>query len=46
MTAAQIEEILAGTFETEEDRKYWEEKLAEIIRKESNYKENLKKRWR
>ena len=40
MTLAQVNEILLGTFADENDRKYWEDKRAEIIRKEYNAAEN------
>jgi hypothetical protein len=42
MTVTQIDEILNGRFENEEDRIYWENKKAEIIRKEENATENKK----
>lgn len=42
MTAEAIREILKGRFESESDRKYWENKLAEMERKERNAKENEK----
>ena len=40
MTLAQVDEILNGTFADENDRAYWEDKRAEIIRKEHNATEN------
>ena len=42
MTVEQINEILKGNFENEEDRIYWEKKKAEIIRKAKNATENDK----
>lgn len=40
MKIEDIKEILAGNFEDENDRKYWENKLAEAERKARNSKEN------
>jgi hypothetical protein len=40
MTIEKIKEILASRFESEEDRKYWEERLKEEQRKEQTIKEN------
>lgn len=42
MTTETVREILKGRFESEDDRKYWERKLAEMERKERNAKENEK----
>ena len=42
MTSIEIREILTGTFETESDRQYWVDKLAETERKEKNAKETEK----
>lgn len=42
MSVEQVNEILSGTFENEEDRIYWENKKAEIIRKNRNAAENSK----
>lgn len=42
MTSIEIREILKGTFETESDRQYWVDKLAEVERKENNAKETQK----
>jgi len=42
MTKEAVKEILNGRFESEDDRKYWERKLAEMERKERNAKENEK----
>lgn len=40
MTVQQINEILQGTFTDEADRQYWENKKAELIRKEANAQSN------
>jgi hypothetical protein len=40
MTIAKIKEILTSRFESEEDRKYWEERLKVEERKEQTKKEN------
>lgn len=40
MTAEQVRGILAERFTDESDRKYWEEKLAELEAKEDAAKEN------
>lgn len=40
MTVQQINEILQGTFTDEADRQYWENKKAELIRKEANAQNN------
>lgn len=40
MTITQINDILAGTFTDDNDRKYWENKKAEIIRKMDGSEEN------
>jgi len=42
MTVKQVEEILKGRFSSEEDRAYWEKKLAELKTKEATAKENEK----
>lgn len=43
MTIKEVENILnTCTFTREDDRRYWEEKLAELIRKEQAAKENDK----
>ena len=42
MTADQIRGILAERFADESDRKYWEEKLAELEAKEAAAKENAR----
>lgn len=40
MTIEKIKEILKGTFASEEDRKYWEQRLKEEERREQTGKEN------
>lgn len=40
MTIAKIKEILTAEFESAEDRKYWEDRLATELRKEKTSKEN------
>ena len=40
MTIKQVETILRGRFSDENDRKYWENKLEELKRKESTAKAN------
>lgn len=40
MTAADVRTILAGRFDDEADRQYWESKLAELEAKEARAKEN------
>lgn len=40
MTVQQINEILQGTFTNETDRQYWENKRAELLRKEANANSN------
>lgn len=40
MTIEAIKEILTGTFTSEEDRNYWERKLAEAERKERSARAN------
>ena len=40
MTIAKIKEILTSRFESEEDRKYWEQRLKEEERKEKTGKQN------
>ena len=42
MTAAKVREILKGRFADEADRKYWEDKLAELEAKEARAVENEK----
>lgn len=42
MKAADVRKILEGRFEDEADRKYWEEKLAELEAKEARAQENAK----
>ena len=40
MKIEKIKEILTSRFESEEDRRYWEERLKEEQRKEQTGKEN------
>lgn len=40
MKSAEIKEILKGNFSNSSDRVFWENKLAEVLRKENNAKEN------
>ena len=40
MTASQIREILKGSFESQSDREYWENKLKAIEIKEATAKAN------
>lgn len=46
MTIAEIDKILSGKFENPADRKYWEDKKAELIRKKRNFAENEANRRR
>lgn len=42
MTSNQIKKILEGKFENQQDRQYWEKKLAETEAKEARIAENGK----
>ena len=42
MTIDQIEEVLKGKFSSDEDRKYWENRLRELKQMEKTARENEK----
>ena len=42
MTVYEVKEILKGTFDSQEDKQYWVNKLEELIVKERIAKENKK----
>ena len=41
MTEKEIRKILKGTFADPNDRKYWENKLADTVRREQTHKETV-----